>query len=132
MTDLVRYLKEVHKHADEEHERVRDQSHRTKLRVLGVGQGLAVGDYCLVLRPPTPGISVRLQSRHFNEIYQVMEVHGDGSEAKAYTVSDLRGQRDDLGFTQPVAAYRLTPIDLLPLTAPSVDSPSRILLDILG
>ena len=66
VTDLVRYLKEVHKHVDEEHERVRDQAHRTKLRVLGVGQGLAVGDYCLVLRPPTPGISVRLQSRHFN------------------------------------------------------------------
>ena len=75
---------------------------------------------------------MRLQSRHLNEIYQAMEVHGVGSEAKAYTVSDLRGQRDDLGFTQPVAADRLTRIELLPLTAPSVDSPSRILLDILG
>ena len=61
-----------------------------------------------------------------------MEVHGDGSAAKADTVSDLRGQREDLGFTQPVAADRLTPIDLLPLTAPNVDPPSRILLDILG
>ena len=117
---------------DEQHERVRDQVHRAKLRELAVGQSLAVGDYCLVQRPPTPGISVRLQSKNFGEVYQVMEVHGDGSIAKAYTVSDLRGQREDLGFTQPVASERLTPIDLLPLTAPNEDPPSRILLDLRG
>ena len=132
VADLVQYLKKVHRHVDEQHERVRDQGHRAKLRELGVGQSLAVGDYCLVQRPPTPGISVRLQSKHFGEIYQVMEVHGDGSMAKAYTVSDLRGQREDLGFTQPVASERLTPIDLLPLTAPNEDPPSRILLDLRG
>ena len=31
----------------------------------------------------------------------VAEVHGDGTEAKAYTLSDLAGQRDNLGFVQP-------------------------------
>ena len=132
VTELVRYLKDVHKRVDEQHERVREDRHRAKLRVLGTGQGLAVGDYCLVQRPPTPGISVRLQQGNYSDIYQVVEVHGDGSEAKAYTVSDLKGQREDLGFTQPVASDRLTPIDLLPLMAPSEETPTRILLSILG
>ena len=61
-----------------------------------------------------------------------MEVHGDGLDAKAYTVSDLRGNRKGLGFTQLVAADRLTPVDVLPLMAPSEDAPSRILLKIGG
>ena len=61
VTDLVRYLKEVHKHVDEQHARVREQTTRAKLRTLGVGQSMSLGDYCLVQRPPTPGISVRLQ-----------------------------------------------------------------------
>ena len=73
VTDLVRYLKEVHRHVDEQHVRVHDQQNKAKLRELGVGQSLAVGDYCLVQRPPTPGISVRLQSKHHSEIYQMME-----------------------------------------------------------
>jgi len=132
VADLVRYLKEVHKHVDAQHERIRDQGNRAKLRVFGVGQYLSVGDYCLVQRPLTPGVSARLQQKNYAEIYQVMEVHGDGDEAKAYTVSDLHGNREDLGFTQPVAADRLTPVDLLPLLPPSEEQLSRILLSING
>ena len=60
------------------------------------------------------------------------EDHGDGSEAQAYTVSDLKGQREDLGFTQPVASDRLTLIDLLLLMAPSEETPTRILLNVRG
>ena len=55
------------------------------------------------------------------------EVHGDGVDAKAYTVCDLKGQRDDVGFFQLVAAARLTPVDVLPLV-PGEQQSSRILV----
>ena len=132
VTELVRYLKEVHQKVDEQQARVREEQNRRELRKLGVGQSMSVGDYCLVRRSPTPGISVRLQRPNFDEIYQVVETHGNGLDTKAYTVSDLRGRREGLGFSQPVAADRLTPVDMLPLMAPSEDAPTRILLNVDG
>ena len=132
VTELVRYLKEVHRSVDEQRARLSEERDKAKLRQLGVGQTLSVGDYCLVRRPPTPGVSVRLQRPNFDELYQVVEVHGDGLDAKAYTVSDLRGNREGLGFTQPVAADRLTPMDVLPLMTPSENALTRILLNIGG
>ena len=132
VTELVRYLKDVHHRVDEQRARLNEERDKVKLRKLGVGQALSVGDYCLVHRPPTLGVSVRLQRPNFDELYQVVEVHGDGLDAKAYTVSDLRGNREGLGFTQLVAADRLTSMDVLLLMAPSEDAPSRILLKIGG
>ena len=82
-------------------------------------------------RPLTPGVSQRLQRKNRDEIYQVVEVHGDGVEAKAYTVSDLKGRRDDLGFSQLVAAELLTPVDVLPLV-PGEQHSSRILVKLRG
>ena len=69
---------------------------------------------------------------NFDEVFQVVEVHGDGVEAKAYTLSNLKGKRDGLGFTQPVASDRLTPVDMLPLAQPSVDTPTRIAVRLAG
>ena len=51
----------------------------------------------------------------------VVTVHGVGSASKTYTLCNSQGQRDNLGFSQPVAAERLTPIDVLPLSAPAKD-----------
>ena len=48
-------------------------------------------------------------------MFQVVETHGDGVEAKAYTLSNLKGRRDNLGFEQPVAAERLISVDILPM-----------------
>ena len=74
----------------------------------------------------TLDVSARLQSPNFDDIYQIVEVHGDGSEAKAYTLSDLVGNRDNLGFSQPVASDRLTPVELLPLAPESEDVHTRL------
>jgi hypothetical protein len=104
ITELDTYLKTVHQYADEQHERIRNDEAKAKLRQFGPGQCLSVGEYCLVRCPLTPGISKRLQRKNRDEIYQVVETHGDGVEAKAYTVCDLRGRRDDSGFSQPVVA----------------------------
>ena len=82
-------------------------------------------------RPLTAGISQRFQSKNHNEIYQVVEVHGDGVEAKAYTVCVLKGRRDDLGFTQLASAERLNPVDVLPLV-PGEQRSSRILVQLRG
>jgi hypothetical protein len=92
---------------------------------------MPVGDCCLVRRPLTPGISQRLQRKNRDEIYQIVEVHGDGVEAKAYTVCDLKGRRYDLGFSQLVAAEPLTPVDVLPLV-PGEQQSSRILVKLRG
>ena len=77
------------------------------------------------------GISKRLLRKSRDEIYQVVEMHGDGVEAKAHTVCDLKGRREDLGFSQPVAAELLTPVDTLPLV-PGEQQSSRILLKLRG
>ena len=121
-----------HKHADEQHTLVRENSHRAKLREIGLGYNLSMGDYCLVSRPLTQGISQRFQRRYFDEVYQVVEIHGDGHEAKAYTLSNLSGARHSLGFTQPVALDRLSPIDMLPTAEPCGDSEVRVVIGVAG
>ena len=41
-------------------------------------------------------------------------------------MSNLRGQREGLGFSQPVTADRVTPVEVFPLEQSSEDLPSRI------
>ena len=77
-------------------------------------------------------MSARFQRPNFDAVYQVVECHGDGIDCKTYTVSDLHGRRDELGFTQPVAAERLTLVDMLPLVPPSDQPPTRLALSFLG
>ena len=59
---------------------------------------------------------------------QVVEVHGSGVDAKACTLSDLSGSRENLGFVQPVALDRLIPVELLPMSVPDGDQNIRILV----
>ncbi len=51
--ELAKYLKQVHKHVDEQHELVRQKAERANIHETGVGASLAVCDYCLVSRPAT-------------------------------------------------------------------------------
>ena len=126
--DLVKYVKEVHKLVDEHHSKIRDDESRARHRQYGPGMSLSVGDYVLVRRNPEPGVSRRFQSKHHTGVFQVVEVHGADADAKAYTLCDMSGQREDLGFTQPVALERLTPIEMLPLVQEADDVPTRILV----
>ena len=93
---------------------------------------MSVGDYVLVRKEKDKGVSVRLQHPHFDDVFQIVEAHGDGTEAKAFTVSNLAGQRDNLGFIQPVAYDRLTPVEVLPLALPAEDRTSRIRVEVEG
>ena len=93
-----------------------------------MGSGLDVGDYVFVKRQPKPGVSERLQTTNFDDVFQVVEKHGEGAEARAYTVADLSGKRSNLGFSQPVSATRLTPVELLPLAQPDADGPTAIIV----
>ena len=130
--ELVSYLKNVQKVVETHHARVRDEQQTTKYRQLGPGTSLAVGDYVLVRKEHDHGVSYRFQDRHFDEPFQIVEAHGAGADAKVYTVSNLRGSRDNLGFTQPVALERLTPIELLPLAQVNETEPTRIRVDCGG
>ena len=118
----------MHKYVDEQHTLIREDTQRTKYRELGSDGTLTVGDYCLVKKAPVAGISTRLQVPTFDQVFQVVETHGIGIDAKAYTLSNLSGSRENLGFTQPVALDRLIPIELLPLAQTDVDQATRILV----
>jgi hypothetical protein len=125
---LVKYLKHVHELVDEQHRLVRDDEQNAKYRSLGPGNSLKVGDHCFVRSAPLYDVSRRLQHKNRDTVYVIVEVHGDGDNAKAYTLADLTGRRHNLGFSQPVVANRLTPINLLPMTHPDGESRTRILI----
>ena len=126
MSDLCNYLKKVHKLVATEHERIRADSQRRKYRELGSDGYLSVGDYVLVKKEPEKGVSARFQNKTFDQVFQVVECHGLGQDARAYTLSDLVGNRDSLGFSQPVHLDRLIPIEMLPLQQPSSDQRTRL------
>ena len=128
VSDLVAYLKKVHQYVDAKHEEVRENSQRAKYRELGPGGALSVGDYCFVKKAPVEGVSRRFQSPTFDNVFQVAEALGSGTDAKAYILSDLSGSRENLGFAQPVALDRLIPVELLPMAAPDSDQNTRILV----
>ena len=79
----------------------------------------------MVVKNPVPGISKRFQTGTFDQVFQVVEAHGDGADAKAYTLSDLTGNRE-LPFEQPVALDRLIPVEMLPLAHVDGDTRTRI------
>ena len=130
--ELVKYLKQIHKLVDKQHTEIREQRQAAKYRELGVGTSMTAGDYGFVKKPPDKDVGKRFQQKNFDDAFMVVEVHGDGSNAKAYTLSDLAGRREGLGFSQPVAAERLTPIELLPLASESSDVNTRLVLTDAG
>jgi len=132
VVELVKSLKKIHNFVADQHKRIQEKGQLAKYRQYGPGVGLSVGDYVLVRRPMQHGVSHRLQDKNFDTVFQVIETHGDGNEAKAYTLCDLHGKRDGLGFSQPVAAERLTPVEMMPLAAPSEDVPTKILIEERG
>ena len=128
---LVAYMRQVHGLVAQRHTEVSEQRRDAKYRELGPGTFLSVGDYCFVSRPAQKDIGRRFQSKNFDNVYQVVRTFGDGAEAKTYVLSDLAGRTHDLEFTNPVAAERLTPVDLLPQTAvsPEGDSKTRLVVN---
>ena len=132
VTQLVKYLKWVHQHVDQQHELLREEQRRASYRQFGEGVSLGIGDHVLVARQPEPGVSVRFQRGYFDDIYQIVEAHGEGRSAKAFTLCDLRGNRTGLGFIQPVAYERLKPVAILPLAQPVADQRTRISLRVNG
>ena len=61
-----------------------------------------------------------------------MEKYGEGAAAKAYVLSALKGNTENLGFTQPVSYDRLAPIDMLPLVHPHEENGTRMFVDVGG
>ena len=117
-------MKDVQNKIDEQHSRVRENEQRAKHRQLGPGTVLSVGDGVMVRHPPDAGVSAWFQAPHYNQVFQVVEMYGEGEYAKTYTLSDLMWKRSDLGFARPVAFERLTPVGMLPLAQLSEDTPT--------
>ena len=60
------------------------------------------------------------------EAFQVVKIHGADEGAKAYTVANLRGETDRLGFSQPVAHERLVLVNVLPEKPVSGGEPVKL------
>ena len=56
VTQLVKYLKWVHQHVDQQHELVREDQRRASYRQFGEGVSLGIGDHVLVARQPESGV----------------------------------------------------------------------------
>ena len=108
------------------HSRVSAEQQLAKYRSLGPGAFYGLGDYVMVRRQPEPGVSNRLRPKTLNSVFQFVEVHGDGTDVKAYTLSDLKGCRENLGFSPPIALEWLVPVDMLPLAQVSEDDRTKI------
>jgi hypothetical protein len=130
----VKYLKSVHQQVTDYNRKVKEDTQDAKYRQLGFGVHLKVGDFVLVRCEPEKGTSRRMQRKHHPGIFQVVHVMGNATDpdAKSYTVSNLVGQTDGLGFQQPVPLERLTPIEVQPLIHPSEDSPTRLAISHRG
>ena len=128
--ELVKYMRTVHDLVQTSHTEVREKRRDAKYRELGPGTFLTKGDYCFVSRPAQKDLGRRFQSKNYDEVYQVHDIHGSGAEAKAYILCDLAGRTYGLEFTNPVAAERLTPVDLLPQTpvSPEGDVKTKLLV----
>ena len=70
---------------------IREDAQRAKYRLFGPGAFLTVGDYVMVRKAPVQGVSTRFQYKHHDGVFQVVEVHGENADAKAYLLSDLAG-----------------------------------------
>ena len=108
----------MHKHEDERSQSARESRERAQLREHGIGEHLQEGEYCRVQRPPEKNLPLQFQQKRYDDVFQVVATHGEGKNAKTHTLCNSQGQRDNLGFSQPVAAERLTPVDILPMMAP--------------
>jgi hypothetical protein len=120
--DLVKYMKRVHAFVQVEHKRIRDQEQERRVRNLGSDTVLDVGDYVMLKRNPKtarPGehVSARFQNSTDTRLFQVNAVTGgDPAKARTYTLMDPATGSTNFEFSQPVAAERLVPIEMLPLT----------------
>ena len=119
--ELIRYLERVHKFVQVEHKRVRESENELQRRKHGSDTHLNVGDYVFLKQPPKyePGKSERFKHHTGQKLYQVYKIPGgDPSAARTYTLMDPTTGSTDLGFSQPVASERLTPVEVLPLSSP--------------
>jgi len=123
--DLVKYLKKVHSYVQTEHKRVRDQQQEYKLRHQGPDSHLAIGDYVMLQGIPKQAgeeqsddkVSGRFKHKTDKRLFQIFHAAGgDESKARAFTLMDPATGSTKFEFSQPVAADRLVPVEVLPLT----------------
>ena len=130
--DLVTYLKKLHKFVDEQHTRIREREAEARLRRLGTGEPLKVGDYVLYKsRDKTEGISDRFKPNWRSTIYQIVDSPGgEGKDARVFVLCDpATRQTNNLGFTNPVASKYLHPVEVLPYAKPHSDGFTKINLE---
>jgi hypothetical protein len=121
--DLVKYMKKVHQFVQMEHKRVREHEQDARLRHLGPDTKIDVGDYVMLKRNPKTArageeyMSGRFKHATDTRLFQVNAVTGgDPAKARTYTLMDPSTGSTAFEFSQPVAAERLVPIEMLPLT----------------
>ena len=128
--DLVEYLKHVHRHVAEQHHRVRTHEAEQRFREAPSCRELQVGDYVLLTHGHSQSRTAgdRSRARHHETLYQIVHTIGGPHDVhRAYTVCEAAtGKTDDLGFSQPVSADRLVPVEVLPLARPDGEGHTQL------
>ena len=119
VTNLVVYLKKVHKFIQEEHRRVREHEGDYRIRHHSLGE-FKEGDYVMLKswRKPEKGVSSRFQHGTDTRLFQIMHAPGDLGSARTVTLMDPATGKTNFEFAQPVSTDRLVPVEMLPLTRP--------------
>ena len=129
--DLVAYLKKVHTYVQKQHKLVRDKEQEARVKNLGIGQSLEVGDYVFLKdnRPITDGRSERFRVPWRDTIYQIHDIIQGGSREvpiRSCVLCDPATGKTDLGFSQPVSVDQLKAVEVLPLARPAAEGRTRI------
>ena len=130
--ELINYLKKVHQYISDKHTDVRDKYKELKARQYGSSYALQVGDFVLYKKGHfEEGVSDKNQRKWRNTIFQIIGVEGGRkNDARTYYLADaVTGEKDNLGFSQPVTQDRLTPVEILPLSRPVSEGRTCIQID---
>jgi hypothetical protein len=120
VTDLVEYMKSVHKFVQDEHKRVRERERDTDIRRRDMGR-FRIGDYVFRKRPgakPAPGHSRRFNSYTDERLFQIIHAPAGMDEARTVTLMEPATGNTQFEFAQPVSTDQLIPVDVLPISRP--------------
>jgi len=120
VTDLVHYMKKVHKFVQEEHKRVREVEGDRRLKERTLDK-FKIGDYVMMKtanKAPPAGHSKRFGHTTDTRLFQIFDAPGSLDEARTVTLMDPATGSTQFEFAQPVATDRLIPVEVLPLTRP--------------
>ena len=127
VSDLVEYMKSVHRCVQDEHKRIREREHDADVKRRDIDR-FKIGDYVFLKRPGIKGPAG--QSRRFNaetdtRLFQILHAPSTLDEARTVTLMEPATGQTQFEFAQPVSTDLLIPVEVLPVSRP-INEQTRI------